>query len=67
MEAPEIKCAFSTVSPDTVILPREEYNMLVRSRFGIDAIAASHSKYGFDSDVIYSVMKTLGFDLKEES
>ena len=49
-----------------VLLPREEFDELTRARMGIDVIAASKGKYGFDSDVIHAVMKVFGHEFKED-
>lgn len=51
---------------DCVVLPREEYNALVRARMGIETIGASETKYGFSSDVIHAVLKLFGYEQKED-
>ena len=51
---------------DTVTIPREEYNALIRARMGIETIGASETKYGFNSDVIHAVLKIFGYELKED-
>lgn len=51
---------------DTVIIPREEYSYLIRAMMGIETIAASETKYGFDSAVIHAVLKIFGYTPKEE-
>lgn len=51
---------------DCVVLPRKEYDALIRARMGIDTIGASETKYGFDSDVIHAVLKLFGYERKED-
>lgn len=51
---------------DTVTIPREEYNTLIRARMGIETIGASETKYGFSSDVIHAVLKLFGYEHKED-
>ena len=57
----------SAVLSYDVVVSRAEYDDLVRARMGIDCIAASHGKYGYDSDVIRAVMKQFGYDHAEGS
>ena len=53
-------------SKGTIIIPREEYNSLVRARMGLETIGASETKYGFNSDVIHAVLKLFGYEHKED-
>lgn len=51
---------------DCVVLPREEYNALIRAKMGIETIGASETKYGFNSDVIHAVLKLFGYEHKDD-
>lgn len=53
-------------STEFVLIPREEYIVLVRAMMGIETIGASETKYGFNSDVIHAVLKLFGFEHKED-
>ena len=53
-------------NPDEVIIPRSEYNELIKARMGIDIIGSSFGKYGPNDTVVYSVCAQFGYESKEE-
>lgn len=52
---------------NTVCIPRSEYDALTRAKMGIDTIAASKTKYGFDSDTIRAVLKVFGIEASDNA
>ena len=63
MDIPEVKVNASVVSPDSVSLPRGDYNELLQARFAIHLIGTSVSKYGPDRDVLNCVLTAFGYPL----
>lgn len=53
-------------NPDEVIIPRSEYNELIKARMGIDIIGMSFGKYGPNDTVVYSVCAQFGYVSKED-
>lgn len=64
MDIPEVKVNASVVFPDSVTIPRNDYNELVKARFAIQMIGTSVSKYGPDRDVINTVLTIFGYPLE---
>ena len=53
-------------NPDEVIIPRSEYNELIKARMGIDIIGSSFGKYGPNDTVVYSVCAQFGYESKDD-
>lgn len=53
--------------PDTVTIPRAEYDELLKARLGIDMIGCTLGKYGPDDSVVNAVCKQFGYEYKEET
>ena len=51
---------------DCVVLPRAEYDVLVRARMGIDAIGSTLGRYGPEDKVVVAICKQFGYEYKEE-
>lgn len=51
---------------DCVVLPREEYNALIRARMGIELIGSTLTNYGGDDRVVVAVCKQFGYEYNEE-
>lgn len=49
-----------------ILIPREEYNALIRARMGIELIGSTLSSYGADDRVVVAVCKQFGYEYKEE-
>jgi len=52
---------------DVVIIPRAEYDELLKARLGIDMIGWSFGKYGPNDTVVYSVCAQFGYVSKEDN
>ncbi len=64
MDIPEVKVNASVVSPDSVALPRGDYDELLQARFAIHLIGTSVGNYGPDRNVINSVLAAFGYPLE---
>ena len=49
------------------LVPRAEYDELVKARMGIDLIGSTLNVYGGDDTIVKSVCKRFGYEYKEET
>lgn len=50
---------------DSVTIPRDEYNLLIRARNGIDLIGSTIGRYGPNDAIALAVCKSFGYEYKE--
>lgn len=63
----EEKTLEAVETTDVVIIPRAEYDELLKARLGIDLIGSTLGKYGPDDSVTNAVCKQFGYELREET
>ncbi len=67
MENNGTKVQMCFVDPDTVNVPRDEYDELICARNGIHLIGKTFNKYGPNDDIVKAVCKQFGYEYKEET
>lgn len=55
------------IDPNTVNVPRGEYDVLICAQNGIHLIGKTLGKYGANDDVVKVVCKQFGYEYKEET
>lgn len=55
------------VDPNTVNVPRDEYDDLICARNGIHLISKTFGKYGANEDIVKAVCKQFGYIFEEET
>ena len=67
MENNGMKVQMCCVDPNTVNVPRDEYDDLVCALYSIRLIGETLGRFGPDDDIIKAVCKRFGYEYKEET
>lgn len=67
MENNGTKVQLCTIDPNTVNVPRDEYDDLICARNGIDMIGKTLGRFGPNETVVKVVLSQFGYVYKEDS